>query len=149
MRALIDTNVFISYVLSPAQRAGTIGAMVEAALSRAFELLMPEALLTEIVTIMTTKPYVVERISAEEAVAFARAIRAVAIVPPAIEGAIPHVVRDPKDDYLLAYALVGGADYLVTGDRDLLDLPPLAGLTIVGPTAFAAALELGDAGGVA
>jgi uncharacterized protein len=144
VRALIDTNVFISYVLSPAQRAGTIGVVVDAALARAFELLMPAALLEEIVTIMTTKPYVVERISADEVAAFMRAIRAVAVIPPPIEGMIPPVVRDPKDDYLLAYALVGRADYLVTGDRDLLDLPPLAGLAIVTPAAFAAALGLGD-----
>ena len=41
---------------------------------------------------------------------------------PKITTEIPAVTRDPKDDYLLAYALVGQADYLVTGDRDLLVL---------------------------
>jgi putative PIN family toxin of toxin-antitoxin system len=35
---------------------------------------------------------------------------------------IPAVTRDPKDDYLLAYALVGKADYLVAVDDDLLAL---------------------------
>jgi len=32
----------------------------------------------------------------------------------------PAITRDRSDDYLLAYALVGQADYLVTGDRGLL-----------------------------
>jgi putative PIN family toxin of toxin-antitoxin system len=31
--------------------------------------------------------------------------------------------RDPDDNFLLATARAGGADYLVTNDRDLLDLP--------------------------
>jgi uncharacterized protein len=33
----------------------------------------------------------------------------------------PPVVRDPRDDYLLALALAGRADAIVTGDKDLLD----------------------------
>lgn len=39
--------------------------------------------------------------------------------------------RDPEDDYLLAYALVGKADYLVTGDRDLLVLGSVGKTKIV------------------
>jgi len=31
------------------------------------------------------------------------------------------VVRDPKDDYLIALAKSSGAEAIVTGDRDLLD----------------------------
>ncbi len=33
-----------------------------------------------------------------------------------------EVCRDPKDDYLLALCLDGRADYLITGDQDLLVL---------------------------
>jgi putative PIN family toxin of toxin-antitoxin system len=44
-------------------------------------------------------------------------------------------VRDPDDLWVLASALAGEADVLVTGDRDLLELPdpPVA---IVSPRAF-------------
>jgi putative PIN family toxin of toxin-antitoxin system len=40
----------------------------------------------------------------------------------------PAATRDPDDDYLLALSVEHAADYLVTGDRDLLDLttPPVA-----------------------
>jgi predicted nucleic acid-binding protein len=31
------------------------------------------------------------------------------------------VLRDPKDDYLVALAVAGRAEAIVTGDRDLLD----------------------------
>ena len=54
---------------------------------------------------------------------------------------IPPVSRDPKDDYLLAYGLVGGADYLVTGDEDLLTLRDVEGLKIVSPREFVTLLE--------
>ena len=35
---------------------------------------------------------------------------------------IVKVCRDPKDNFLLALAKDGGADYLLTGDSDLLEL---------------------------
>ena len=50
---------------------------------------------------------------------------------PKITEEIPAVTRDPKDDYLLAYALVGQADYLVTGDNDLLTLDQVENVRIV------------------
>jgi predicted nucleic acid-binding protein len=34
----------------------------------------------------------------------------------------PEVSPDPDDDYLIALARVAGADYLISGDRHLLDL---------------------------
>jgi hypothetical protein len=41
------------------------------------------------------------------------------------------VCRDPHDDYLVALAVATGAESIVTGDRDLLELPepPVAVLT--------------------
>jgi len=39
--------------------------------------------------------------------------------------------RDPKDDYLLSLAISGRADWLVTGDDDLLVLNPFRGVTIL------------------
>jgi len=35
---------------------------------------------------------------------------------------LPGACRDPKDDKFIACAVEGGADYLVTGDSDLLDI---------------------------
>ena len=47
-------------------------------------------------------------------------------------------------DSLLAYALIASADYLVTGDKDLLALQgKVTGLTIVTPAQLAELLELG------
>jgi len=35
---------------------------------------------------------------------------------------VAEICRDPKDDFLLGLAEIAKADYLVTGDRDLLIL---------------------------
>lgn len=37
-------------------------------------------------------------------------------------GKIPTVSRDPDDNFVLATALAGKADFLITSDRDLLDI---------------------------
>jgi putative PIN family toxin of toxin-antitoxin system len=35
---------------------------------------------------------------------------------------IDKICRDPKDDFLLALSKEGKANYLITGDKDLLDI---------------------------
>lgn len=44
--------------------------------------------------------------------------------------------RDPDDNKFLAVALAGEADVLITGDADLLVLDPFEGLPIVSPRRF-------------
>ncbi len=67
---------------------------------------------------------------------------------------LPVPVRDPKDEHILASGLGGNADYLITGDEDLLVLrydKRLGTLRIVTVTEFLpllngdVRLEVGDA----
>ncbi len=44
--------------------------------------------------------------------------------------------RDPKDDKLLELAVDGNADFLVTGDKDLLVLNPFRGVEVITPREF-------------
>ena len=49
--------------------------------------------------------------------------------------------RDPKDDKFLELAVDGKADWIITGDKDLLELSPLHSTSILHPSA---ALVLSD-----
>ena len=55
-----------------------------------------------------------------------RLTRATIVVPTAV----PRVCRDPHDDMFLSAALAGGADAIVSEDRDLLSLKTYEGITI-------------------
>lgn len=49
------------------------------------------------------------------------------------------VCRDPEDDMLIEAALAGGAEYVVTGDEDLLTLKRFETVRFVTPRLFLAA----------
>lgn len=135
MRVLLDVNVYVSYLLP--SRAGTaIARVLEAALTGTFVLLLPAEVTTELAARVASKPYLSERIERADLEELLEALRAVGEIIPPITTPIPRVSRDPKDDYLLAYALVGRADYLVTGGDDLLELGEVDGVRIVTPAGF-------------
>ena len=47
-----------------------------------------------------------------------------------------HVCRDPKDDKYLELAVSGDADFIISGDKDLLDLHPFRETSILTPEQF-------------
>ena len=47
-----------------------------------------------------------------------------------------HVCRDPKDNQILELAICGSAEFIVTGDDDLLALNPFRGVQILKPAEF-------------
>jgi uncharacterized protein len=61
---------------------------------------------------------------------FARAVELVAI------GERVALCRDPRDDKFLELAVAGRADFLLTGDADLLGLHPFRGTSILDPASY-------------
>jgi putative PIN family toxin of toxin-antitoxin system len=135
MRVLLDTNILISYLLNR-KVVSPITQVVEAGILGEFTLLLPEALLEEFSTKITGKPYLAKRITPAEMKQFTDILLAHSETIPRITETIPAVTRDPKDDYLLAYAVVGEADFLVSGDEDLLVLRQVQGVRICRPREF-------------
>jgi putative PIN family toxin of toxin-antitoxin system len=140
MRVLLDANIFISYLLHP-ERDGPITQIIHGAIQSRFTLLLPKKLLTEFSARIGSKAYLGQRITPEEMTQLRMLLESVGEVIPEITRPIPPVTRDPKDDYLLAYAAVGRADYLVNGDEDLLVLERVAGVTICRPGWFVKILK--------
>ena len=139
MRVLVDANIFLSFLLFP-RRDSPSRQVIQAAILGTFVLLVPEELLEELAARAREKPYLAERIHPEEVDELAQILSTIAEPIPQITEPIPALTRDPKDDYLIAYALVGSADYLVTGDRDLLALRQVGDVKIVTPREFATLL---------
>ncbi len=59
---------------------------------------------------------------------------------------VPAVTRDPSDDQVIACAVTARADYLVTGDDDMLVLGKHEGTRIITPRQFLDLLEGSDSG---
>jgi putative PIN family toxin of toxin-antitoxin system len=140
MRLVLDTNVFISYLLQPSSE-GAPQTIVRRVLGGEAILIANDILLDELTRIATRKPAVARQIDPNTFEWLHNALSALALVAPFTEEEIPAISRDPGDDYLVALAVLEGADYLVTGDKDLLVLGQVAETRIVSPAAFVAILD--------
>lgn len=137
IRAVVDTNVLISALIKP---QGAVGPVLTHLRNGRFVPLYTDALLAELLAKLAL-PRIRGKYHLSDAdietVCALLLLRSELIEPRrSIE-----VCRDPRDDMLLEAAVEGQADYLVTGDQDLLVLNSFEGVAIVKPAAF---LELID-----
>jgi putative PIN family toxin of toxin-antitoxin system len=141
LKVVVDTNLFVSGLII---KRGNPYELLEAWRSKAFMLLMSEALQTEIAEVLI-RPEIKQKyhLTTDEVEDTLRLLQTDALLTlPAPR--LPVTLRDPKDEKVLALAIGGEADYLVTGDEDLLTVegnPDLRGLRIVRPVAFLALLK--------
>jgi uncharacterized protein len=130
-RVVLDTNIIISALISP---NGVSAKIVAAAITQRFEIVAHQRLLDEI-RMTTAYPKIASRISRAQA---GRLINELADAATFIER-LPNVMRstDPSDDFLLALAEAGNADFLVTGDkRDLIALETHGNTKIISARLF-------------
>jgi putative PIN family toxin of toxin-antitoxin system len=129
MRVVLDTNVWLASILST---RGTCAAVFENCV-RNHVILISEFVLHKFRGHLLGK----FRKSDEETDRILNLARMTSeMVAPAPLAA--PVCRDPDGDWILALAVSGRADFLVTGDKDLLVLHPFREISIVSPAAFTA-----------
>ena len=58
-----------------------------------------------------------------------------------IPQSIPRICRDPADDWLIACAVSGRADVIVSGDQDLISLERIGRIAILSASQFIARLK--------
>ena len=63
-----------------------------------------------------------------------------AFIEPNVE--LQVVVDDPDDDMYIECAVSSNAEFIITGDKHLVDIESYAGIQIVNATAFLAYLQL-------
>lgn len=138
--AVVDTNIFVSGTINPQGRPRQV---LRAWHEGRFRLILSDRQHAELITVFA-RPKIIQRfrITLIELTELIARIAGVTRVVPS--SSIPVSLRDVKDEHILAAALAGKADYLVTGDDDLLvhqGDPRLGALQIVTPSQFLAMLE--------
>ena len=114
MRAIPDTNVLISAILSP---RGSPARLVLAWQAGAFELVVSPALLAELARALAY-PKIARLVPSVDAEAYVAWIARSAVLAADPVGAPSVRSADPDDDYLVALAMVERA-VLVSGDAHL------------------------------
>ncbi|HEY8693173.1 MAG TPA: hypothetical protein VIR57_10575, partial [Chloroflexota bacterium] len=82
-----------------------------------------------------SRPYSRRRLSTEQVGAVLALLRSYASVT-SITADVRGVATHPEDDRILATAVSGKADYLVTGDAQIQKLTSYEGVEIVSPASF-------------
>jgi putative PIN family toxin of toxin-antitoxin system len=117
VRVILDANVLVSAVIST---AGPPREIVTAWVDGRLELIASPALLAELRDVLD-RPRFRRWVSIATVTEFIDGLAEDAVIvddPPGQAG----LTADPDDDYLIALGRAAGADYLVSGDRHLLDL---------------------------
>lgn len=126
MRVFFDTNVLVSAFTTRGLSADVFRlALVEhQVVTGEVNLVELERVLRDRMTVPLVQARVVLGLLREQEV----------IPRPGAPSDLP--IRDPDDAWVLASAVVGKADLLVTGDKDLLSLGALSPIPILDPRGF-------------
>lgn len=138
-RVVLDTNILVSTALRP---RGKPGRCLDAATKTGKALLSQETA-EEFAEVLLRDKF--ERFATvQEREGFLRAL-----IEKAEEVEVTETIEacwDPKDDKFLEAAVSGAADYLVSGDENLLVLHPFRGIPILSPAAFLEEIERESSG---
>lgn len=129
-KVIFDTNIWISFLIG--KRLQFIKDLIA---NRQLVVVISEQLLLELKRV-TQRPKLKKYFSEEKV---EELIRFLLVVGQKHEPKVINLVsRDPKDNFLLDLAETSKADYLVTGDKDLLVLNPFRSTQIMTPADFEA-----------
>ena len=126
MRAVIDTNILLSALIFS---GGKVAIFRQLWQEDRFQPLVSKLTAIELIRVLAYPKFKLTPIEREDLLADYLPFCETVKMP--IE--LPHIppCRDPNDEPFLHLAIVGAADYLVTGDRDLLTLADVFNCPIV------------------
>jgi len=136
VKVCLDSNVLVSALATRGLSADVLRIVLAE-----HELLVPEVVLAEVRRALELK----FQVPAATLASVERLLRAQTTIPKPPKASIVPV-RDPDDAWVLASAIAGAADVLVTGDQDLLVIATAAPLPIESPRQFWERLR-GQSGG--
>jgi uncharacterized protein len=125
-RVCLDSNVLVAAFAA----RGLCADLLTLVLSE-YHLIVPEVVSEEVRRVLAEKLGV-----SLEALASVEAVLARCEIIPRGNAKSPVEVRDPDDARVLADAVAGGAEVLVSGDNDLLSVAHASPIRILSPRAF-------------
>jgi len=131
--AVLDTNVLVSALCLP----GSLPAeLLRRWLAWEFILILSESILAELADVLA-RPKFARRyaMTPEKAQAFTGILWELATVVPG-EMVVEAVPADPRDNHVIACAVEGGANIIVSGDRHLKDMGAFDAIRILSPAQF-------------
>jgi putative PIN family toxin of toxin-antitoxin system len=126
VRVFLDTNMLVSAFATRGLAADVLRWVISE-----HTLITGDVVLRELARVLTDR-IKLPRSRGEDIVAF---LREYAVVPKP-QAPSDVTIRDEDDRWVLASAVSGAADVLVTGDQDLLGVATKAPLKIVSPRGF-------------
>ncbi len=129
IRVVFDTNTYISAMLHPTR-------VPNLAIKKAIykhQILISDVALGELRSVIQ-RPKFDRYTSPKDRAAFVQILLDVVVFVEPTETIV--ICRDPKDDKFLELAVAGQANYLITGDDDLIALNPFRTVQIVSPAMF-------------
>lgn len=128
MKVVIDTNIWVSYLLG-----SLLQRIDEKILSREIKIVVSDEMLKELSELVSRPKFKSLFTTKRMKELFALLDSYGVVVLPSQK---VSSCRDKKDNFLLEAALEGKADYLVTGDKDILVLNPFHSTKILPPKDF-------------
>jgi uncharacterized protein len=123
IKVIIDTNLFISFLIGK-----KLQGLKEKVVDFRFELIFAEQSIQELMMVSQRQKFN-KYFKAEDLDNLVDLIKTIGRIINITH--VPAICRDPKDDYLLELARKSKADYLVTGDIDLLEIENYKGTRII------------------
>ncbi len=133
IRAVLDTNTIVSAIINTDNSVSQ--EIYQNSKDKRFLLVISPSILAEVEDVIHRARLMrFHKYSALELKRIAKELTNVSLIVP---GKIEiEVVRDPDDNKIISAALEGKADYIISRDRDLLDLKEYKGIKIVTPEKF-------------
>jgi len=136
-RVVIDPGVLVAALISS---KGAPRALLQIWIEGAFELIVSSKLLTELESVLRREKFRTY-VTLRDVNAYIALLRRFSTVAPDPDSA-PGLSPDPGDDYLIALAAADSADYLISGDSHLIDIPN-SPVPVLSPRAFLNRLQMG------
>lgn len=123
VKIIIDTNLFISFLIGK-----RLAGLKQTLVNSIIQLIFSEQNLKEL-QVVTSRPKFKKYFNENDVTDLIDLIHTIGKVIKVTRE--PEICRDPKDNFLLALSDKGKADYLVSGDNDLLSIGEYKGTKII------------------